>query len=142
MLSDARSMYVCDRTRAPASDANHVAVQHATRRTIRRMHDPERQLCSPAMPCQNPRNKSHFKGDEVGSHAGIRPSVTDCSHNMTRTSAPGSYNACSGCVMLGVWTPGFSVWDAISRTLVALSPPVCTLMPNARRANSFCPFAA
>jgi hypothetical protein len=41
---------------------------------IRRMHDPERQLCSPAMPCQNPRNKSHIKGDKVGSHAGVRPS--------------------------------------------------------------------
>jgi hypothetical protein len=70
------------------------------------------------------------------------PLVVDCSHNLTRTSAPGSYNACSGCVMLGVWTPGFSVWDAISRTLVTLSPPVCTLMPSARRANSFCPLAA
>lgn len=33
---------------------------------IRRMRDPERQLCSPAMPCQNSRNKSHVKGDKVG----------------------------------------------------------------------------
>ena len=98
---------------------------------------------SPAMPCpESTQQKPHQKMTNWFPRRCPRSSVVECSHILTRTSAPGIYDACSGCVMLGVWTPGFSVWDAISRTLVALSPPVCTLMPSARRASSFCPFAA
>lgn len=40
---------------------------------------------------------------------------------------------------LGVCTPGFSICFATSNTLVTLSPPSLTLMPNARLTASFCP---
>jgi hypothetical protein len=46
---------------------------------------------------------------------------------------------CTNFPMLGVCTPGFTVWVAISSTLVELSPPLSMLMPRARRASSFCP---